>query len=210
MTDKIKLRVILIGGSSHSGKSTMAQAVAEKLRWSHLSTDSLARHPGRPWRVGQKDVPEHVAHHYCSLTVEELLRDVLQHYRRIWPEIENLITTHVIDPSFDRLILEGSALWPEFVATVDHENVASLWLTASNDLFQHRIQHNSQFDLASDSEKFLIQKFLDRTILYNMRMMAVVNHLGLKSQIVEERDSVDRLSDRCLELLIQGSGKQKR
>ena len=42
-------RVILIGGSSHTGKSTAAREIAGRLGWSHLSTDSLARHPGRPW-----------------------------------------------------------------------------------------------------------------------------------------------------------------
>ncbi len=42
-------RVILIGGSSHAGKSTLGQAIAAKLGWSYRSTDKLARHPGRPW-----------------------------------------------------------------------------------------------------------------------------------------------------------------
>lgn len=42
-------RVILIGGSSHAGKSTLAQALAAELGWSYGSTDKRARHPGRPW-----------------------------------------------------------------------------------------------------------------------------------------------------------------
>jgi len=198
---KDHLRVILIGGSSNVGKSTIAQSMALKLGWSYLSTDSLARHPGRPWRVGQKVVPEHVADHYRSLSVDALFADVLQHYQRIWPEIENLITTHVIDRSFDRLILEGSALWPEFVAALDHENVRAIWLTASNDLFQKRIYQASQFDQSSAPEKLLIQKFLDRTILYNMKMMAAINRLGLLSMTVAETDSMDGVSERCLKLL---------
>lgn len=40
-------RVILIGGSSHVGKSTLAQYQAAKLGWNYRSTDKLARHPGR-------------------------------------------------------------------------------------------------------------------------------------------------------------------
>jgi hypothetical protein len=42
-------RVVLIGGTSNVGKSTLAQAVAERLGFEYLSTDGLARHPGRPW-----------------------------------------------------------------------------------------------------------------------------------------------------------------
>ncbi|MEL7245323.1 MAG: 2-phosphoglycerate kinase, partial [Cyanobacteria bacterium J06573_2] len=44
-----KTRIILIGGSSHVGKSTLAQSLANKLNWNYISTDKLARHPGRPW-----------------------------------------------------------------------------------------------------------------------------------------------------------------
>ncbi len=54
---KRDLRVILIGGSSNVGKSILAQSLALKLGWSHISTDSLARHPGRPWKAEPKTVP---------------------------------------------------------------------------------------------------------------------------------------------------------
>jgi 2-phosphoglycerate kinase len=46
-----RARVVLIGGTSNVGKSTVAQAVAERLGFEYLSTDELARHPGRPWRT---------------------------------------------------------------------------------------------------------------------------------------------------------------
>jgi len=56
----------------------------------------------------------------------------------MWPDIESIVTTHATDCSTDRLILEGSALWPESVATLNLDNVAAIWLTASNDFFQAR------------------------------------------------------------------------
>lgn len=40
------MRVILIGGSSHSGKTTLAETLSAKLGASLVATDSLARHPG--------------------------------------------------------------------------------------------------------------------------------------------------------------------
>ncbi len=198
---KRELRVILIGGSSHVGKSTLAQSLALKLGWSHISTDSLARHPGRPWKTKPETVPEHVAEHYLLLSVDELIADVLRHYRSMWPDIEAMVTSHATDLSTDRLILEGSALWPESVATLDLDNVAAIWLTAGNDLFQTRIHNASRFEGAAAREKTMIQKFLGRSLRYNERMMDAVNRLGLVSMDVEAASSLDELSDMCLELI---------
>lgn len=196
------LRVILIGGSSNVGKSTIAQSLAMKLGWKCISTDSLARHPGRPWKVRQKPVPEHVIEHYSSLTIDELITDVLRHYRSMWSDIEALISLHATDPSSDRLVLEGSALWPESVATLDVENVGAIWLTAKNDLFKRRISDASRYEEVSTQERYLIQKFLGRTLSYNEKMMAAIKRLGLTSVDVEDSFSVDELSEMCLGILM--------
>ena len=94
-----ELRVILIGGTSHTGKTALARALAARLGWRRLSTDSLARHPGRPWKTGGCVVPDHVAEHYLSLSVDELIEDVLAHYRSLWPAIRDLVSAHATDPS---------------------------------------------------------------------------------------------------------------
>jgi 2-phosphoglycerate kinase len=198
-----KLRVILIGGSSHVGKSTLAESLAMKLGWRQISTDSLARHPGRPWRAKPESVPLHVAEHYLSLSTDALIEDVLRHYRNMWPNVESIITERATHHSTERLILEGSALWPEFVATLSLDNVAAIWLTASNNFFQTRIYKASQFEEATVQGKIMIQKFLERTHLYNNQMMDAIKRLGLVSINVETTTSLNELSDICLEALIQ-------
>ena len=200
-----ELRVILIGGSSSVGKSTLADSLAGKLGWTCLSTDKLARHPGRPWKTDQWSVPEHVAEHYLSLSVDDLLVDVLRHYRGMWRGVKTRIADHATDPSRDRLILEGSALWPESVAELDSRKVAAVWLTASDELFRARIHSLSSFEEASAREKSMIQKFLERTLLYNERMMDAVGQLGLVSMNVEAASSLDELCDAFLELLRKNS-----
>lgn len=194
------LRVILIGGSSNAGKSTLAEFMAAKLGWHYVATDYLARHPGRPWRTPEKPVPPHVAEHYLSLPVDELIVDVLAHYKRLWPTIEATVRKHATDDTTERLIIEGSALWPESVATLNLDNVATVWLTASDNLFCTRIYNASRFDETNPEEKMMIQKFLDRTLGYNERMMAAVNRLGLNSINVETSSSLDELSDTILKL----------
>jgi 2-phosphoglycerate kinase len=199
-----ELRVILLGGSSHAGKSTLAAALAARRGGQSRSTDYLARHPGRPWRAKPEVVPPHVAEHYLTLSVDELLADVLRHYRSLWPTITALVTTHAADDATERLALEGSALWPESVATLHMDNVTALWLTASDAFFQARIYRDSHFAAAAPREQAMIQKFLERTLLYNERMMEAVHRLGLASLNVEESASLDELCARSLELL----GKQ--
>ena len=192
-----RLRVILIGGPSNVGKSTLAESLASKFGWRVTSTDSLARHPGRPW--GQ--VTPHVAEYYRSLSVDELVADVARHHQRIWPGIKGLITSHAIDSSTDRLILEGSALRPAYVACLGLDEVAAVWLTASNGLLRERIHRASNFDEATAEQQLLVDKFLGRTHRDNQETMRVVRSLPLHWIDVEEASPTDDLADALLERL---------
>ncbi len=168
-------RTILIGGSSHAGKSTLAQNLAAKLNWNYLSTDKLARHPGKPWiQPNKKFIPEHVVEHYKNLSPEELFLDVISHYEKnVLPQVENIVYSE------ENLILEGSALYPGLVKNLVNKNgVKAIWLTASEQLFRNRIYKESNFDNVGKDEKYLIEKFLQRTLLYNKRMMEWVKQCG--------------------------------
>ena len=127
------LRVILVGGSSHVGKSTLSGSLAAELGWTHVSSDTLARHPGRPWKPEPEKVPDNVAEHYLSLSVDDLLRDVLCHYRvNVWPKVEAIVAAYSNDTSSAGVIVEGSALWPEFATSLNSHRTAALWLTNSS------------------------------------------------------------------------------
>ena len=78
-------RIILIGGTSHCGKSTLARSIGETLGIEVIATDGLAKHPGRPWKAAPEQVPVHVKEHYSQLAPKQLLADVLDHYRILWP-----------------------------------------------------------------------------------------------------------------------------
>ena len=147
------LRVVLVGGTSHVGKSTLAESLAAELGWSRISTDSLARHPGRPWRQQPETVPDHVADHYLSLSVDELLSDVLRHYRvNVWPKVEEIIASYANDTSSTGVVIEGSAVWPEFVVGLNPDSVTALWLTASRDVLTQRIYGESLYHSKTGSE----------------------------------------------------------
>ncbi|BDA70017.1 unknown protein [Calothrix sp. PCC 7716] len=197
-------RVILIGGSSHAGKSTLAQALAAELGWSYRSTDKLARHPGRPWLdANGKAIPQHVAEYYREMSVEALFLDVLSHYEKnVLPQVEVIVHSHVSDKSKECLVLEGSALWPKFVVNlVNVLGVKAIWLTASNQIFQSRIKLESNLCNVCEDEKYLIQKFIDRTLFYNKYMRQEVERLGFMCIDVESVLTADELLNQCMELM---------
>ncbi len=189
------VRVVLIGGTSNTGKSTVAGAVAERLGFEHRSTDLLARHPGRPWRTPEREVPPHVAEHYATLSVDELTDSVLAHYARLWPRIEELIAEHAAGPG---LVLEGSALWPERVAALDAPHAAAVWLTADEAVVRARIRAGGRYDEASGQERFLMDKFLARSVRYQSLMVDVVERLGLPRVDVGTDRSVSEVADAVL------------
>jgi 2-phosphoglycerate kinase len=192
-------KLLLIGGSSHVGKSTLAQSLASHLRWNYCSTDKLARHPGRPWQAKIEDIPKHVADHYQFLSADELIEDVLYHYRKnVWQLIEDIVTSHATDASSEKMVMEGSALLPELVITLNFHNISTIWLTASNEFLRRRIYTTSQYETKSTYEKMLVDKFWERNCLYNDRIIDAVNRLGLVSLDVENASSVDELMSRCM------------
>lgn len=196
-----KLKVVLVGGTSHVGKSTLAESLAAELGWRRVSTDSLARHPGRPWRQRPDTVPDHVAEHYLSLSVDELLEDVLRHYRvNVWPKVEAIVASCPNDDSTAGVIIEGSALWPEFVVDLDFDRIAALWLTASNDVITQRIYGESLYRSKTCREKTMIDKFIGRTLAYDALMVQVAERHGLTLVDVLQ-SSPEELTNRCLSVL---------
>ena len=198
---KENMGVILMGGSSHTGKSTVARAMGKRLSCSFLSTDSLARHPGRPWKPNPADIPPHVVEHYATLPVEALFDDVLRHYRGVWSIVQDIIAMVLQDPFYDGLIIEGSAIWPGFVANSSLQHTQALWLTADNDLFQERIYRESDYVQKSEPEKALIDKFTQRSQYFNQKMMVVIQEQNLQSIKVSDAMSPQQIAQTAIELL---------
>jgi len=195
-------RVILIGGTSHTGKSMVSRALAEQFGWVCRPTDKMARHPGRPWQTAPAQVPAHVADHYRSLPVDELIADVLRHYTdNVWPQVARLVALHTTDLATGRLIVEGSAVLPELAVTAIHHGVAAVWLTADDEHLRRRIHTESRYALKTPREKELIDKFVARTCMFNQRTMEVVKRLGLTRVDGENASSAGELTDMCLSAL---------
>jgi hypothetical protein len=145
------------------------------------TTDRLARHPGRPWATSSGPFPEHLAAHYLSLSIDELTREQLSHYQRLWPRIEALVTAHASDTGAPGLIVEGSGILPERVAALSTPGTGAVWLTASAAVLRDRIYSASRFHERTGQEKAMVDKFLGRTDRYNQLILRAVSSHGFAS-----------------------------
>jgi 2-phosphoglycerate kinase len=202
------VRMILIGGTSHTGKTTVGNSLAASLGWECRSTDTLARHPGRPWGNGKSDVPPHVVEHYSKLTVDELVADVLEHYRKnVLPQIDALVRAR--ESATGGLVLQGSAVWPEFVAPLLSDRIVAVWLIASEELLKERMYAESKYEERSAGEQFLIGKFLERTLVFNRRMERAISDYGLLSIGIHVSETVDRIVRRCIGIIARGRSEAR-
>ena len=84
-------------------------------------------------------MPDYVTQHYLFLYVDQLNKVALRHYRILdWPKAEALRNSQkgALRPG---LILEGSALWPEFATVLNFGHIAALWLTADSGVSRQRM-----------------------------------------------------------------------
>ena len=161
-------RVVLIGGTSHVGKSTFAESLADALAWQYLSTDSLSRHPGRPWRLDGSAVPAHVIQYFQTRSTEVLLDEVLQHFRQnVWPIAEAIVQCRLANEYDIGLVLEGSAILPGCVHRAGWNDVKSLWFLDSNDLIRQRILAGSHYLEQPASIQRAVSGFLDRSLAFD-------------------------------------------
>jgi 2-phosphoglycerate kinase len=196
--------VVLIGGTSHAGKSSLARALADRLGYEALSTDQLARHPGRPWRRGDIPVPPHVAEHYSTLAPDALIDSVMRHYDGMWPMVRELVLRRAADATAAGLVLEGSALLPAHVVALDRDDVAALWLTADEALLAARMHAESRYLEADADARNLIDAFLERTRRYQRLTVDTLQQLGLQSLEVRAGEPIDAVADRAQALLRLG------
>jgi 2-phosphoglycerate kinase len=189
--------IFLIGGTSHCGKSTLAELLSATIHAKLLSTDSLARHPGRPWKQPPEVLPRHVAEHYTSLSADELVASVYVHYEKLWPSIYSIIASHLQTSA--RLVIEGSALLPQAVHTLKHERIVAVWLYASADFLVKRIHTSSNYQEKTTYEQQLINKFIERTLAFNEVLMKQAAVLNLRNIAVEDFPDTEALIKACLQ-----------
>lgn len=188
-------RVIVIGGTSHVGKSTLANALADTFGRTFISTDRLGRHPGRPWPA----VRAHVAEYYSKLTAEAIYSFLLDHHENMWPGLRTLIEGYLQQDELVPAVFEGCALRPEYVTELTAHDLRAVWLTADHDLIRERIYSASSFHECSKESRYLIERFVERSLTDNDRILAAAVRLGLRTIDVGQPHAVKNFEAELLD-----------
>lgn len=164
---------ILIGGSSHVGKTTFATGLAQPLGRALVSTDSLGRHPGRPW----PSVRPQVAEFYASLSDDTVHWFLKVHHENLWPRIQSIISD--FQGRSTPFVLEGSALRPEYMAGLDQQVIKPVFLYADDDFLRSRMMTEAGYGDAEEQMIPIIDKFIERSIRENREMLAAARSAGI-------------------------------
>ena len=175
-----KLKIILLGGSSNVGKSTIGNALATNLGWRCVSTDSLAKYPGRPWPRRKQKVPDQVSDNYLDSRADELVESLILHHRRMSPLVAEFIWSFLKTTDDQRIVLEGSALWPFIAAGHRLKEIGAVWLTASPETLRSRIEEGSRYQNADEQSRAMMSRFLEKTILLDEKTTQLVTEHDCK------------------------------
>lgn len=187
------IQAILIAGTSHVGKSTLAEKLAERLGWNGLSTDKLGRHPGRPW-LG---VPAPVTEFYERLTPETIHWFLKVHHENMWRQVRPMIEAE--RAAGRRFVLEGAALRPEYIAPLLTDEMVGVLLHADDGFLLARMRAAASYEARDAGERRIIDAFIDRSIRENAALMAAAQEVGLRMVDAADAHAVTGLADELVE-----------
>jgi len=183
------LHGILIGGTSHVGKSTLAERLAGRLGWAGLSTDGLGRHPGRPWLA----MPPPVAEFYGRLSPETIHWFLKVHHENMWRAIRPMIEAE--SGAGRRFVLEGAALRPEYIAPLVSDEIFGVLLHADDAFLVDRMRSAAGYERRDAAERRLIDAFIDRSLRENAALHASAGENGLRRVDAADERAVAGLFD---------------
>jgi 2-phosphoglycerate kinase len=183
---------ILIAGTSNVGKSTFATAIARLLGRELISTDDLARHPGRPWPT----VRPQVAEFYSELSDDTIHWFLKVHHENLWPRIEQIIESRrQLSKPF---ILEGSALRPEYMARIKAGVVRPVLLHGDNEFLRIRLIEGSRLQHVDQASAAVIRKFIERSLRENSEFVKTARELNIQCIDVAVPGAFDTLMQEFL------------
>lgn len=191
---------ILIAGTSHVGKTTLAKRLAETLGWTMISSDSLARHPGRPW----PNVREPVAEFYSSLSPETIYWFLRVHHDNMWPRIGRVIEDEI--GAGRPFVFEGSALRPRSIAPVVSDAVTAACLHAETEFLERRMRSEAGYDAADPETRLIMDRFIERSLRDNSKLRSEAEENGIRVVDAADAQAIDALFGDLVLRALAGKG----
>jgi predicted kinase len=188
VTDRVSS--LLIAGTSHTGKSTLAAAIGGRFGWRVFTTDKLGRHPGRPW----PDVLPCNAEYYTQLSAASIYQFLLHLHQNLWPAVMRLI--HDMRAYGVPFVLEGSALRAEYLASRSWPGTAIIQLHADHEVIRARIHRQSGYATLSEDHQAIVDRFIERSLRDNDENLAAARRHGLPCLDIADPAALDHFTER--------------
>ena len=192
------LKVILIGGSPMSGKTTLAMTLAARFDYACMSTDDIGEIISTVADVNPMKGVDYRAY-YIRRSILDLVADTSRYHQAIRPAIDRLIETHSTWGT--PIIIEGWALYPGLTNTSDHPNTAAIWLVSDLDVLAQRLADNEAFSQRSADGEQMRANYLQRSIWHNAQISTAVLTAGADYIMVTRNLTADELAQKATELL---------
>ena len=166
--DEPSWQVLLIGGSSGTGKTTIASQIAKSEQISHLLVDDIrmalqatitaAQQPDLHYFLTLNDL--------ASLPAERFIEGFMRVGNALAPALEAIVSHHLAVPSAGRLIIEGDGILPTTIATMQ--------LTGLNGQADLKLREKLRtIFLVEDDENALLANFIRRDRGFNQAVNEV-------------------------------------
>ncbi len=200
------VQVILIGGPSGAGKTTLGAALARRLGITSLSVDDLVwatraittptTHPGL-WAMNRMPWPAY----FTDSSPATLQADTTRRHEATWPMVEAVIRKHAADDGAP-IVIDGWHIRPSYVAGLGLDNVWATWIIPAQQVLEarERALMPTFYGRSSDPEKMLAN-FLARSRWFNGLVQAEAGERGMRVLHQPGDVPVDALCDRVLEHL---------
>jgi 2-phosphoglycerate kinase len=175
-------RVLLIGGPPGAGKTTLGRAIAAELGYASLTVDDLAvavRAMTTPEAVPALYPMAGIGHtrYFTEGPPHKLVADAEALEEALWPAVRAVARTHALIK--ESIVIDWWLLGPDLVATLEEENVASLWVYIDPVALDQRERRNTWFREGSSDPERMHTNFMHRSLWRNEHVADRARKLGL-------------------------------
>ena len=192
------IKVILIGGSPMTGKTTLATNLAIRYKCNCISTDDIGEILQTENDINPMKGFDY-REYYIRKSAEDLATEVLRYHCKIWRATKRLIKIH--STWSNPIIIEGWSLYPKLIKNIKNENIKCLWLIADENILKKRIIAKRSFYQGATNEVEMIFKYLQRSNWHNKKLYDEV--VELKEDYIKINNNLTKkkLIDKAIDII---------
>ncbi len=173
-----------------TGKSTVATEIASMLKRPCISTDDIGEVLQTVTPINPMQGADFRAY-YESTPIEKLITDIKKYHKYMEPAINRLLEIHASWGT--PLIMEGWALYPSHIQPCVGNNIAAVWLIASDELLESRLLNKSDFLSGTAAKNYLLRSKWHNNLLLEQCRATNAHFISVRGD-----ESVNSIAEKIL------------